>query len=755
MGRAGQRPRSQLPGLDPSIVLETKLHPRPARPGLVERVGLLRQLVESEASVVVVVAPAGYGKTVLLSQYAAVVDRPFAWLSLDATDTDPVLLALELATAIDRVAPVDARVLASLSSPAPAIERVVLPGLVNSLHAAGNVALAVDDLHLVDSPGSVAVVSFLCEHLPPGAQLLVASRDTSVLPLGALRVSGRLLELGWRDLMLSRAEVEGVIRATGAPVEGENLDSLHERTEGWPAAVYLAALAIRDGGEGLDSGIGVAGGDRDLVDYLSGELLTRLPAERLSFLLRTSVLDRFSAPLCDAVLGCQDSAQEIAELEHANLFVQPLDRRREWYRYHHLFRDVLRAELARWDARSVLSLHRRASRWHELEGTPEEAVQHALVAKDMRRAADLVVEFGRRLIVVGRLATVRRWLGAFPEGEFADSAPLALTAAWVSALYGERDRARRYVSLAEHAPWRGRGPFDEPSLEAALALTRGVYGWEGVSRMRADALTAYRLLPAGHRGHEPAAVALGCSLMLLGRTAEAVPFFEEGSALGAARGPATLLALGVLAQIDLEEGYLDAAEAKVRAGLALIAEQGLGDNTFSASVDTAAACLGARSGDLTRARVHLEKARSVLPRAAAAPWRSIRMRVLLGRAALDLDDLPLAGTLLEEARRELANYPDAGILPRLLAREERALQAARGGAGVLSEPLSAAELKVLERLPTHLSLAEIGEALHISRNTVKAHVRSIYMKLHVGVRADAVERARASTGSWLAAANRP
>src|SRR5262245_39496120 len=145
MARTGLSPRSQLQGLDPSIVLETKLHPPPARPGLVERAGLLRHLVGSEASVVVLGAPAGYGKTVLLSQYAAVVDRPFAWLSLDATDDDPVLLALELATAIDRLTPVDARVFASLSSPAPAIERVVLPGLVNSLHAAGNVALAVDD----------------------------------------------------------------------------------------------------------------------------------------------------------------------------------------------------------------------------------------------------------------------------------------------------------------------------------------------------------------------------------------------------------------------------------------------------------------------------------------------------------------------------------------------------------------------------------------------------------------------------------
>lgn len=722
-------------------MLETKLHPPPPRPGLIERVGLVRRLVASDAPVVVVDAPAGYGKTVLLSQYAAVADHPVAWLSLDATDADPVLLALELATVIDRVAPVDARVFTSLSSPAPAIQRVVVPGLLNGLHAAGDVALVLDDLHLADSPGSVAIVSLICEHLPPGARLVVASRDTSALPLGTLRVSGRLLELGWRDLMLSRTETEGVVHATGAPLEGRDLDSLQERTEGWPAAVYLAALALRDD-DGLASEIGVSGGNRELVDYLSGELLTRLPAERLDFLLRTSILDRFSAPLCDAVLGRRDSAQEIADLEHANLFVQPLDRRREWYRYHHLFRDVLRGELARRDARSVPSLHRRASRWHELEGTPEEAVQHALLSKDRSRAADLVVEFGRALIVAGRLATVRRWLGAFPEAEFADSAPLAMAAAWVRALDGQKTQARRYVSVAEGAPWRGRGPLDEPSLEAALALARGVYGWEGVSRMRADALTAYRLLPAGHRAHEPAAVALGCGLMLLGRADEAVPYLEEGAALAGTRGPATLLALAVLGQMALDEGRLDAAEAMVRSGLALIAEQGLGENTFSASVDITAAGLGALRGDLTRARVHLERARSVLPRTAAAPWRSIRAHVLLGRAALALGDLPLAGALLEEARREIANYPDAGILPRLLAREEQALQGALGGAGVLDEALTAAERRVLERLPTHLSLAEIGEMLHISRNTVKAHVRSIYMKLGAKGRTDAVERAR-------------
>ena len=232
--------------LDPAIVLETKLHPPPSRRGVIERAGLLRRLLEADASLVVVGAPAGYGKTMLLAQYAGVADRPVAWPSLDGADADPVLLALELAAVVDRVAPLDARVFASLTSPAPAIQRVVLPGLINGLDAGGEVALVLDDLHLVEGPASLAVLSFLCEHLPPRAQLLVASRDTSALPLGGLRVGGRLLELGWRDLALSRPEAEGVLRAAGAPAE-EDLDAVLEQTEGWPAAVYLAALALRDG----------------------------------------------------------------------------------------------------------------------------------------------------------------------------------------------------------------------------------------------------------------------------------------------------------------------------------------------------------------------------------------------------------------------------------------------------------------------------------------------------------------------------
>ncbi len=727
---------------DPTIVLETKLHPPPRRGGLVERTALLRRLVDTDAAVLVVRAPAGYGKTTVLAQYAAAVERPLVWLSLDEADDDPVLLLLELASALARVAPVDARVFQSLRGAEPAIERVVLPGLLNALGAVPNVVVALDDLHRVENPVSLGLVAFVCEHLPPGTQLLVACRDASSLPLARLRVRGGLAELGAQDLALARGEVNELLQATGVVLADRELNALLERTEGWPAAVSLAALSLGAATDPQRIATDLVVGDnRDVVDYLFTELLSHQPPERLSFLVQTSILGRLSAPLCDAVLERDDSASIIAGFDAANLFLIPLDHARQWYRYHHLFQDVLQAELAHRDPQAAAALHRRASEWHERHGTPEEAVRHALAGRDMARAAELVLRNARVLVNTGRHATALRWVNSFSDEDVAGSAPLALTGAFLVGLLGEKERARRYVALAERAPWQGPGVLGETSRESALALVNALFGWEGVTRMRGYALTAYRLEPAGRPAHEPAALALGCSLMLLRRAQEAVPFLEEAAALGAGRGSVALIALGELTQVALDEGRIDEAEARAREGLALAGRLDLEEQTASACVHAAVACLGARSGD-ARARAYLMRALPLLGRVGAFPWLSIQTRTVLGRVAIALGDLSLAESLLEEARRELARFPDAGTLPRLLAREEHALEAVRGGGGVLDEPLTNAERRVLELLPTHLSTREIGEALHVSRTTVKSHLGAIYRKLGVARRSDAVARAR-------------
>ena len=727
------------------IVVETKLHPPPVPANVAARRRLARRLAESHTSLVVVSAPAGYGKSTLLAQHAAeseAAGRPLAWLSLDSADNDPVVLLSGLATALARITPVEPQVFRGLTGARKSIDRVVLPGLVNALGGQLGLTLALDDLHRLDEPASLSIVAFLAEHVPSSARVVVATRDASALPLGRIRVGGGLLELDAQDLALGRGEVEGLLRAAAVPVHEEQLDAIVLRTEGWPLAVFLTVHALA---ASTDRAVGIAdliaGDDRDIVDYFSSELLSRQSPESLAFLLRTSILERLSAPLCDAVLDRGDSASLLAALEDENLFLVPLDRAREWYRYHPLFRDVLRTELNRHDPGAAATLHRRAAEWHDRHGTAEEAVAHALAAPDMARAAELVVANARTLQNSGRNATIRRWIDAFTDEDVARSAPLAMTCAYLMFLLGQRDRARRYVALAQSGNWSGVGALGESSLESAVALANAVFGCDGVSSMHAHAVTAYRLEPVGRPAHEPAAHALGMSLLLLGRTDEAVPLLEEAAALGPARAVVTLMSLGQLAQIALEERRDEEAEALATRGLALAHRLGLEERIASASLHVALACLGVNRGD-RRAREHLDHGVSLVAGLSAMPLLEIQTRALLGRVALALGEPELAASLLEQARRGLARFPDAGVLSRLLAREEHQLEAVRGGGGVLPDHLTNAERRVLDLLPTHLSVSAIAEVLHISTNTVKSHQRAIYRKLGVARRADAVSAAR-------------
>ncbi len=459
----------------------------------------------------------------------------------------------------------------------------------------------------------------------------------------------------------------------------------------------------------------------------------------MNFLLRSSALERFCAPLCDAVLGREDSGALIGRLLAAGLFLVPLDRGRHWYRYHHLFGDVLRAELERRAPGAADALHRSAAAWHRRQGRLEDAVHHCLAGHDPGRAAELVVEGAPALLRSGDQAGARRWIERFGDEDLLRSGPLALTGAGLAGLRGEKERARRFIALAERASWRGPGPLGETSRASALALGRALFGGEGVSRMRALALTAYGLEPVGYPAHEAAALALGAGLALLGRTAEAAPLLEEACALGPARGTITVIALGELAWLALEEGVPEEAERHVGAGLALTRELGLEEWTGCAALLAAGAELSLAAGGDGRAG--LERALPLLVRGAPFAWCSIQTLTSLGRVAMAGKDLELAASLLGRARKELTRFPDAGVLPRALARAEHRLEEARGGAGVLADHLTAAEMRVLRLLPTHLRVDEIGETLHLSKSTIKSHLGAIYRKLGVCRRSDAVTSA--------------
>ena len=439
-------------------VLETKLVPSGVRSGHVLR-PLAERIVQASARVTILNAPAGYGKTTLLSQCAAAFERRVAWVSLDEADDDPIVLLSEIATAVDRIVPLDQKVFTYLLSPEPPIRTEVLPRLLNSLADSPALALLLDDVHVVRAHSSASILALICEHLPPNMRLVLAAREVPSLPLERLRVGGCLLEMGPDELALTRAEARELLDSVHVSLDPEAFEVVYERTEGWAAGLYLAAVGALEAPDPSRALREFGGDDRNLFDYFSSELLTREPAARRSFLLRTSVLDRFSAPLCDAVLERNDSATVLAELEQSNRFLVPLDHRREWFRYHHLFGEMLRTQLARVEPSNEARLRARASDWHEQRGDVPEAIEHALAACDRARAAGLLAENLRVLFNTGHQTAIQRWLAAFSDADVAECPPLAAGAMWVMGLIGERALTSQYLSNLEHSSFQARCPL--------------------------------------------------------------------------------------------------------------------------------------------------------------------------------------------------------------------------------------------------------------------------------------------------------
>jgi LuxR family transcriptional regulator, maltose regulon positive regulatory protein len=723
-------------------VLETKLVPSSARPGHILRSALTARIVQASAPVTIINAPAGYGKTTLLSQCASAFECPVAWVSLDDGDDDPVVLLTEIAIAVDRLVPIDPLVFKFLQSRVPPLRAEVLPRLLNSLSDAPELALLLDDLHVVGAGPSADMLALLCEHLPPNVRIVLAARGVPQLPLGRLRTRGCLLELGAADLALDPAEARDALDAAHVSLHAGAFELLCERTEGWAAGLYLAALTAGESSNPSRAVREFGGDDRHVFDYFSSELLARQPASHLSFLLQTSVLDRFSAPLCDAVLQQTDSARLLTELEQSNLFLVPLDHRRGWFRYHHLFGEMLRSELARIEPGTEAGLHERASRWHEERGNVPEAIEHALVG-DRRRAADLLARNMRQLFNTGYQATIRRWLATFSDADMTDSPAVAIGAAWVTGLLGERVETHRYAALFEATSYSAALPFGESSTQSAVARLKATLGWEGVSQMRQEAEFAYHSEPPGTQARKRAAASLGGNLWLRGRSAQACELLDEATTLGESGANTAVFALGLLGLIHLEVRRPAEAEANVRDGFALIERCELPDCLATTGLLAARACLSIERNDHAGAIADLASAMRQLPVEAAMPWWSIALQTFAGRVARTLGKLDQADALLAQARREITRYPDAGILPNLLSSEERALDTARQAASILWQPLTEAELRVLELAPTHLTLEQIGRDRFISRNTVKSHLKSIYGKLNVSSRGEAVARAQA------------
>jgi LuxR family maltose regulon positive regulatory protein len=404
----------------------SKLRPARAHLELVERTDLVGALLASPASLVVVSAPAGYGKSTLLAQWADAAPVPASWLQLDAGDNDPVVFLTYLTAALSAVAPVDPSVADLLQVKSPPIDELILPRLGDALDAAQPFLLVLDDAHLVKSETCWRHLAQLLEQLPPGACLALGTRSEVPLAIDRLRAAGLLAEVRIGDLRLTRAEAGELLRLHGVEADAEALDGLLELTEGWATGLYLALLA----GEGrpADEWLPHLRGDLHVIaGYLTAEVLERQSAALQEFLLRTSILDQLCPGLCRAVTGNDAAPEHLARLARENLFVTALDDRDEWYRYHHLFAELLSAQLARRHPDEAPRLHARAASWYDQMGDPGRAVRHWVAAGDMAAAAWPAFLAVQEYVDHGQVESARRLLDAFTDADL--SRHLALTMA--------------------------------------------------------------------------------------------------------------------------------------------------------------------------------------------------------------------------------------------------------------------------------------------------------------------------------------
>ncbi|MEP7023477.1 MAG: LuxR C-terminal-related transcriptional regulator [Actinomycetota bacterium] len=739
-------PRS---GID--VLVETKLHAPHAHAEWVERPELVQVLEDTQARLILVGAPAGYGKTTLLAQWrsAAAASRQFAWVSLDSGDDDPVRLWRHLVTALHRACPdlgVE-EILRPLHRPVPDVSEA-LSRLVNELTAfAVPVVIIVDDYHIIKERRCHDQLEFLLRHLPSTVQVVLSTRADPLLPLGRLRAAGDMTEIRMRDLHFTSEEAGVLIpRVASVSLSERDLSDLVQRAEGWPAGIYLAALSLRDHPAPTDFTRNFTGSNRYIMDFLVEDVLSRQPLPVQQFLMRTAILGRFTAPLCDAVAETTNARNIIETLEDENLFLVALDTSREWFRYHHLFAQVLLGQLARAEPGTMPALHLRASAWHLEHGSVDEAIDHALAAGDAARSVRLMAGHWYRYVDAGLMATVRRWLRSLGDDQVNVSPLAAHCSAWIAALAGEGGAVRRWLPVIAAAGDDGPLPDGMRSLRASAALLEGTFGFEGIGLMRKAAAQAVELEtnPASPwytvaRSSYGTALYLSGDLEAAGRQLEQALFNDPSLAL------ARLASFAWMSLVAVEQGRLGRAEQLAHAARDLVADEatGLSSSPQATLASMAVGAVLAGQGQFQEARNELERAlRSRRRWPGISPWPNVDILLRLALVLLELGDRPAAAALLGEVRDILTSLPDGaeaqlGRLARLERRLTR-LPRARGPA----EPLTGREQAVLQLLRGTLSLREIGQELYVSQNTVKSHARAIYQKLGVSTRQEAIERGR-------------
>jgi len=731
----------------PFDLVEVKLAAPQARPGTTAKREVIERLCGSHAPCVSVVAPAGYGKTTLLAMWAAADPRAFAWVALDGVDDDDAMMFLRyVVAAIHSVEPLPAEVFAALSGPGGSTLSKRVPRVGGALAALEQpLVLVLDDLHTVRNPGCLDAIAALLGYLPAGSQIAVASREEPALPLARWRARALVHEIGVADLRLDEQEAELLLDAAGVRLDTSELSELTEQTEGWPAGLYLAALSMQAGGSSAASARAFAGDDRFVSEYFRFELLSRLPPGEARFLQHTSVLDRMCGGLCDAVLQTPRSAQTLETFERTNGFVVPLDRRGGWYRYHHLFGQLLRDELERSEPHVVPALNRRAMEWCITNGLTEAAVAYGHAAGETDTVAGLLDALALPLYYDGRLETLDEWLAWFDDDELRQYPALAVSGAWLRALTGRTAEAERWLALAEGST-SSRIPLSDgtETIEPWIANLRAAMMPAGVDQAIVDFDLALDCLSPESGWRASALVVCGIAHAIVGDTERAtddlMAAIEVGLAMSA--NDVVYTAHAQLALLAAKRGEWREASRLAREAQARVDKFGLGDYSTSAFVHATTARIALHESRVEDARVALSRAHRLRPLLDhGVPWLSVTVGLELTRAHLTIADAGAARTVLTETERVLELRPHMGTLADD-ARELRAhVDATEGSTGAWAMSLTAAELRLLPFLATHLTFPEIATRLFLSRNTVKTEAVAVYRKLGVASRSDAIERA--------------
>jgi LuxR family transcriptional regulator, maltose regulon positive regulatory protein len=739
--RIGRTPADLWP------LAEAKLAAPRQSTGLVDRPRIMEILdAGADSALTLVAAPPGFGKSTAVRSWCATRRQPLAWVTLDARDDDPVRLWTYIATAVDRIRPgLGQRTLGQLGVTADVSGP--LDVLLNRIAGfGGQLAIVLDDVQTVTDREALESIEYVAAHLPGNARLIVITRIDPALGQSRLRAAGALAELRADDLAFTVPEARELLVERGkVPVGDGEIELLHARTEGWPAALVLATLWLRRTPD-LRAAVREFGGDQRFVaDYLLSEVIGSLDPVLRPFVLRVSILGRFTPELCDGVLDRTDSASLLAELERSIPFVVRMERG-GWYRVHSLLAELAELQLTAHEPGAVAETHRRAAQWLRSKGLAIEAADHAIAAADHELLAELLVEHHLALIRTGGARTLLGWVRTLPTELVVARPELAVAAATAATMIGQAVERRRLLHLAR------RAEAEHP--ERCTPYVQAVAGMVRATAVDTDVAEAVRegrravaiaeaeadpVLVAALAGHARALYLAGDADAAWATALRAIEHPDAPS-----RVPGHAFARSTLALIAAERGRVEMARNHAAVARSLVGAVGSSRSWLGANASVATGLVHACEGDLGEAERELASAEHFF-RDEVTTVHQAWLLLLLARVRCGRGRLADAEATLRSAREAIGELADAGRVPWLAAEVGRELAEAQGRAAVgeLLDPPSPAELAVLRLLDTDLSVRRIGEELFLSANTVRTHKRSLYRKLSVNTRADAVARADA------------